>query len=52
MAEQGGEQVGFVMCELSHPHMAQGTLGGLPYVVTATVGVVTHRIAARSMLEK
>jgi len=34
IAERGGEKVAFVMRELTHPHLAQGTLGGEPYLVT------------------
>ena len=33
VAERGGERTGFIMRELSHPHMAQGKLAGIPYLV-------------------
>jgi hypothetical protein len=34
IVEQEGKKAAFVMRELSHPHMAQGALGGKPYLVT------------------
>jgi len=34
VAERNGDQIGFLMRELSHPHGAQGELGGEPYVVS------------------
>lgn len=34
IVERNGARRAFVMRELSHPHMAQGTLGGEPYLVS------------------
>ena len=34
VAERGGERRAFVMSELSQPHLAQGKLGGEPYLVS------------------
>jgi len=34
IAERNGEQAAFLMAELSHPHGAQGELGGEPFLVS------------------
>ncbi len=34
IAERNGERRGFLVRELAHPHMAQGELGGEPYLVS------------------
>lgn len=34
VAERGGERLALLTRELAHPHMAQGTLGGEPFVVS------------------
>ena len=34
IAEQEGQRVAFVARELSEPHMAQGELRGIPYLVS------------------
>ena len=34
LAERNGARRAFIARELSHPHMAQGTLGGEPYLLS------------------
>ena len=34
IAERAGARIAFVARELSEPHMAQGTLSGIPYLVS------------------